>query len=146
MTATRSTARDERTSSQDIELRVAADPRELPIVRALAANIAARQDFDLDTLSDLKLAVDEACAMLITRAAPGSTMVCRFHTGDARIRLSATVVSEHDDVPGRNSFGWYVLTTLADATARIEPTLPSSNGYRHRLLIELVTPRTEVTR
>jgi len=144
MTATRMTAKDAQTSSAEtIELKVAAEARQLPIVRALAANIAVRQDLDLDSVSDLKLAVDEACSMLISRAAPGTAMVCRFRVGDGRIHVSAVVEADRDELPGRDTFGWYVLTTLADATVHVEPMLPSRGGRGHRLLIELVTPRTE---
>lgn len=141
MTATRSASEDRRTAPSAVELRVAADPRQLPIVRALAANIAVRQDFDLDSVSDLKLVVDEACSMLISKAAEGTTMVVRFRVRENRIQLSAMVVSDKGEFPGSRSFGWHVLTTLADATATIEPTRAGTDGDRHRLLIELVTPR-----
>jgi serine/threonine-protein kinase RsbW len=141
MTATQWTTEDRTMAPSAIELRVAADPRHLPIVRAVAANIAVRQDFDLDSVSDLKLAVDEACSMLIRSAAEGTTMVVRFYVRGDRIRLSATVLSDRLEVPASRSFGWHVLTTLADATATVEPGRAPSDGHRHRLLIELVTPR-----
>src|SRR6187399_2876666 len=68
----------------DIELRLAADLVNLPIVRSVVATIATRADFDLDAIADLRLAVDEACSTLITRAVPGTVMSCRFTmSGDA---------------------------------------------------------------
>ena len=63
---------------QGVELRMAANPTQLSIVRAVAADIAMRQDFDLDAIEDLKLAVDEACSTLITLAAPDAVLSCTF--------------------------------------------------------------------
>src|SRR2546423_3530913 len=39
-----------------IELRLAARLEHLPIIRSVAANLAIRADFDLDSIADLKLA------------------------------------------------------------------------------------------
>ena len=40
-----------------VEVRVHADPALIPSVRAVAADLAARADFDLDAVSDLRMAV-----------------------------------------------------------------------------------------
>ena len=97
-----------------IELRLAARLEHLPIIRSVAANLAIRSDFDLDSIADLKLAVDEACSTLITRAAKGATLSCRFLVRQNEIRFAATVASTSEHEPSRDSFGWRVLTTLTD--------------------------------
>jgi serine/threonine-protein kinase RsbW len=56
-------------AGDEIEVRVGADPAQLPVLRAVASVVAMRQDFDLDAISDLKMAVDEACSMLVLNAA-----------------------------------------------------------------------------
>ena len=122
----------------DIELRLGADLVHLPIVRSVVATIATRADFDLDAIADLRLAVDEACSTLITRAIPGSTMRCRFTVSDDELRFVGTVWSDTDSTPSTKSFGWRVLTTLTDSVdARV-----SSNGrHGHRVDIELAKRR-----
>nr|WP_253865563.1 ATP-binding protein [Prauserella halophila] len=109
-------------AENDIELRLGANLTHLPIVRSIAANLAARADFDLDAISDLRLAVDEACSTLITSAENGSTMRCRFTIESDELRFHGTVPSPDQDPPSTASFGWKVLTTLADsATTWLEP-------------------------
>lgn len=133
MTATNESSVDSVVGMSDIELRVPADARHLPIVRSLAASIAMREDFDLDFVSDLKLAVDEACSMLAGAAWPGADLRCRFRISAGLIEMTAAVVSTSDRPPDVQSFGWRVLTTLADtASARVDPV---AGG--HRLVIEL---------
>lgn len=97
-----------------IEMRVAASAAHISAVRVVAADLAARQDFDLDAVSDLRMAVDEACATLVPLAAAGTMLSCRFLVGAGRIEVQASVsVAERTTVP-QNTFGWRVLTTLTD--------------------------------
>ena len=50
--------------AERLELRVPITPMQLPAVRAMAGDLAIRMDYDLDSVEDLRLAVDEACATL----------------------------------------------------------------------------------
>jgi serine/threonine-protein kinase RsbW len=100
----------------DIELRLAAKLEHLPIIRAVAANLAIRADFDLDSIADLKLAVDEACSTLITRAVPGALLSCVFAVAPNEIRFAGTVAATGER-PSQDSFGWRVLTTLTTHAA-----------------------------
>ncbi|PXY31896.1 ATP-binding protein [Prauserella muralis] len=131
-------------AQDDIELRLGANLVHLPVIRSVAASIAMRADFDLDAIADLRLAVDEACSTLITRAEPGSTMVCRFTIDDAELRFSGAVVSSAGEAPSTASFGWRVLTTLADsASSWIEPG--AHNGQRNWVHIELAKRKPAFT-
>lgn len=122
-----------------IDLRLAARLEQLPIIRSVAANLAIRADFDLDSIADLKLAVDEACSTLITRATPGAALSCRFVVHHSEIRFWAVVRSDSDHEPSRDSFGWRVLTTLTDrAKAWVDPNGLSPEGRGPQLNIELV--------
>jgi serine/threonine-protein kinase RsbW len=123
-------------AEDDIEVRLGASLSHLPIIRSVAASIAMRADFDLDAIADLRLAVDEACSTLITRAVPESTMVCRFTISDNELRFCGAVSSTKGDAPSTASFGWRVLTTLADsASAWVEPS--SLDGQPTWVHIEL---------
>jgi len=48
-----------------VEVRTSASAALIPTIRAVASDLAARADFDLDAISDLRMAVDEACATLV---------------------------------------------------------------------------------
>ncbi len=97
------------------ELRLVADLGHLFVVRALAATIAIRQDFELDAVEDVKLAVDEICSTLVPRARPGEQLICQLSAVDGVIGVSAHVVSDTDSAIDQNTFGWRVLTTLTDS-------------------------------
>lgn len=102
------------TGSSTVEVRTAASPALIPTVRAVASDLAARADFDLDAISDLRMAVDEACATLVGLAADGSDLRCTFDVQGDRIAVAAQVQpAPGSDLP-TDSFGWRVLQTLAD--------------------------------
>lgn len=122
-------------------MRLGASLVHLPIVRSIAVNIAMRADFDIDAISDLEMAVDEACSSLITRAAPDAKLTCKFLIGTDQIGFSVTVSSASDGTPSTQSFGWRVLTTLSDsAVTWVEP----NGDGRHLVHIELAKKRPVV--
>ena len=101
--------------AERLELRVPTTPTQLPAVRAMAGDLAMRMDYDLDSVEDLRLAVDEACATLVDAADPTSQLLCRFLVRPERIRVHAQVQSaKPDTVLSTDTFGWRVLQTLAD--------------------------------
>lgn len=131
-------------SPDDIELRLAAKLDHLPIIRSVAANIAIRADFDLDAIADLKLAVDEACSTLISRAVPDTTLSCTFGIYDGGIRFSAQARSLTDGEPPRDSFGWRVLSTLADeVTAWVDGAGSPGGQHLHIALTKRKTAGEE---
>ena len=69
-----------------VEVRTSATAALIPTIRAVASDLAARADFDLDAISDLRMAVDEACATLVDAADPTSQLLCRFLVRPERIR------------------------------------------------------------
>jgi serine/threonine-protein kinase RsbW len=113
------------TQLSGVELRMAADPTQLSIVRAVAADIAMRQDFDLDSIEDLKLAVDETCSTLITMAADDDAVLsCHFAVdGGGAVHVRAKIAGKSAAGPDEGSFGWRVLTALVDSVeTRVEET------------------------
>ncbi|WP_370249531.1 anti-sigma factor [Nocardioides sp.] len=111
------------TDRADVELRLPAEGAYVAVVRSTTAGLAARLDFTIDDIEDLKIVVGEAGALLLELAEPGSDLTVEFHLGEGRLdlALSATVV------PGatidRDGFAWLMLSTLApDADARQDGT------------------------
>jgi serine/threonine-protein kinase RsbW len=101
--------------AERLELRVPTTPTQLPAVRAMAGDLAMRMDYDLDSVEDLRLAVDEACATLATIALGDAPLTVVFETTRAGLHIDAWVPTvDGTDVP-RDGFGWTVLGTLVDA-------------------------------
>lgn len=96
-----------------VEVRLPAAGAYLSVLRTATAGLAARLDFTLDEIEDLRIAVDEACAILLQQARPGSVLDCVFTlVGDALlVTVSAPTTEGH--APERDTFAWTVLTALA---------------------------------
>ena len=122
-------------SPPDAELRLPADSAYLAVLRTATAGLAARINFTIDDIEDLRIAVDEACAMLLTQAVPGADLECSFElTGDA-IAVSVAVLTLDGQEPSRDTFAWTVLTALAgevdssvDAENRVALSLRKRRG------------------
>ncbi|MCB0895997.1 MAG: anti-sigma factor [Nocardioides sp.] len=97
----------------DVELRLPADSAFASVLRTTTAGLAARLDFPIDDIEDLRIAVGEASAMVLPEAAPGSDLTCRFFMAHAALTVSVAVDVDHDVTPDFDSFAWQVLTTLA---------------------------------
>lgn len=97
-----------------VVLQVSADAAELPPLRLVAADLAARADFDLDTVEDLRLAVDEAASELVAIAAAGAVLTCTFYLDAERLEVISSVPVKPGSSVRQDSFGWRVLTMLVD--------------------------------
>ncbi|MFN2496126.1 MAG: hypothetical protein ABR608_09515 [Pseudonocardiaceae bacterium] len=95
-------------------MQVGANAAELPPLRVVAADLAARADFDLDTVADLRLAVDEAASELVTIAAPEAVLTCIFSLDVAQLEVTSSVPARPGARLRQDSFGWRVLATLVD--------------------------------
>ncbi len=113
-----------------IELHTVAKPVAIPTIRTVAADLAARADFDLDSIDDLRMAVDDACAMLGRLAAVNATLSCRFIVWAERIEVAAEVDADYSTDPlPTGSFGWRVLESLADEVSGVFlPGVPSPDA------------------
>lgn len=119
-----------------IELHTTASPVVIPLIRAVAADLAARADFALDSIDDLRMAVDDACVMLLGIAANSATLSCRFTVRPERIEAVAEVdVDDGADPLPTGSFGWRVLECLAEEVGAC--LLPAQSGQRGRVRISL---------
>ena len=110
-----------------VEVRTSASAALIPTIRAVASDLAARADFDLDAITDLRMAVDEACATLVDVAAPRSELQCTFLVRIDGIEVRAQVrAGAPGAVVSTDTFGWRVLQTLADEVSVL--TVPDDGG------------------
>jgi serine/threonine-protein kinase RsbW len=81
----------------------------------MAADLAMRMDYDLDAVEDLRLAVDEACAILAAIGSASEPLNVVFESSRSGLHIDAWVPAPNDTTVPRNGFGWAVLQTLVDA-------------------------------
>jgi serine/threonine-protein kinase RsbW len=97
-----------------VDLRVPADPAYLAVVRTATAGLAARLNLTLDEIEDLRIAVDEACSLLLGgRAHPGRTLNASFTVGVGNGTISVVIAGPVEELPEGASFSWSVLRALA---------------------------------
>jgi len=96
-----------------VTVRMPAEGAYLSVLRTATAGLAARLDFTLDVIEDLRIAVDEACAMLLSQAIPGSSLECSFALGRQMMTISVSVPCLSPQAPASDTFAWTVLSALA---------------------------------
>src|SRR4051812_7502356 len=110
------TSSDTRSPNGDaVEVRIPADVLYVSTLRLTAASLAARCDLTIDDIEDLRLAVDEACALLLPHAGPGATLEARFELARGDLLVHASVHADDDGEPDRHGFAWTVLGALASS-------------------------------
>jgi serine/threonine-protein kinase RsbW len=101
----------------DVELRLPADSVYVSVLRTTTASLSARLDFTIDDIEDLRIAVGEACAMVLPEADPGTDLVAEFFLGQGRLTVRVSVSGSDIAEPDYDSFAWQVLDTLAGEAA-----------------------------
>jgi len=105
-----------------VTVRMPADGAYLSVLRTATAGLAARLDFTLDEIEDMRIAVDEACAMVLSQAIPGSSLECVFSLGQDEMTVSVSVRCVAPRVPAGDTFAWTVLSALAGSVdAQVGP-------------------------
>jgi serine/threonine-protein kinase RsbW len=125
-------------ATDTVELTVPADPAYLSVLRTVIASLAAQRDFTLDEIDDLRIAVDEAGALLLPHAGSGSRLSAVFGGSAAGLRVEVAVAPLHAAAgrPDRSSFAWLVLTALTDSVVldesgqRLSLVLTRARGTR----------------
>jgi serine/threonine-protein kinase RsbW len=97
-----------------VSIRLPAASAYLSVLRTATAGLAARLDFTLDEIEDLRIAVDEACAMLLNEAVPGTDLTAEFELTGQEMQVRVEVATVGSSAPKRDDFAWMVLTALAD--------------------------------
>ena len=126
---------DQQGQRADVELRLPADGAYVSVLRTTTAGLAARLDFPIDDIEDLRIAVGEASAMVLAEADPGGELLCRFYLRPGELTVSVGVTASHVvAAPDYDSFAWQVLSTLAThaeaeaSNGRFSVTLTMESG------------------
>jgi serine/threonine-protein kinase RsbW len=102
------------TEDQEVLVAVPADATYVAVLRTTTAVLAARLEFSIDEIEDLRIVVDEAASLLIAKAAPRSTLECRLSADGATLALALSCRLTAGTVPDRDGFAWTVLQALSD--------------------------------
>ena len=97
-----------------VTLRVPPLADHLMLLRTVVSGIAARRDYTLEQVDDLRMAVEEAAVQLL-RHGTGSPLVLHatLEEDELRVELS-TVTATQDAVFDPSSFSWMILQALTD--------------------------------
>lgn len=109
-------------SSSTVRLELPAASGYLVLARTAVAAMCARLDYPLDRLEDVKLAVDEACTLLLSDTDPNQTLMLALEPGEeGALRATVSAVTRHGKAPKQSSFAWTVLSALVeDVSAAVE--------------------------
>ena len=136
-TAQMQTVPDVSVSGDAIELVVPALSSFVDIVRTATAGLAARLAFSFDDIEDLRIAVNEACAMVLAlpgaRTVDDAALTCRYQVRpEALVVTVSAPVDPTAALPATQSIAWQVLRVHAsevrgaieDGHARVELRKP----------------------
>jgi serine/threonine-protein kinase RsbW len=100
----------------EVRLSIPADSAYIAVPRSVVGNLAARNDFTVDAIDDLRIAVDEACALLLPQATDG-VLDCVFAIAPPQLTVRTSALVPSGWMPDTDSFGWTVLTALVESVA-----------------------------
>ncbi len=83
----------------------------LSILRITTAGLAARLGFDLDAVEDLRVAVDEACTLLLDE--PAAEITCRFYPDIDGLGIELEAPRSGGRQRWVGTFAWQLLSSLA---------------------------------
>lgn len=70
------------------------------LARLVASGLVAPLDYGLDDVEDLRIAVDELCALIVAHAEPSSMLTLTFEVADGEVRVRAAAPAPPPDGPG----------------------------------------------
>lgn len=99
-----------------VQLTVPADAAYVSVLRTVTASLAARRDFTIEEIDDLRIAVDEASALLLPHAQETGQLSAHFDGPHDALSVVVTLapIREGGGEIDETSFAWMVLAALAD--------------------------------
>jgi serine/threonine-protein kinase RsbW len=100
-----------------VVLRIPAEREQVVLVRSVAGHIAARRGLSIAELTDLRLAVDEACGLFLLSSHVtelAETLECRFDESPHALRVTVSTLVPSGFEPDTEDVGWIMLGALVD--------------------------------
>lgn len=100
-----------------VTLRIPADRDFVVLVRSAAGHLGARAGFSMAQMQDWRLAVDEACGLLLLPDevdATGEELECVFRLTADGVSVTVSAEARPGSKPQVGGFGWSLLAALVD--------------------------------
>lgn len=130
-----------RLPGSEVFLEIPADRLYVVLARSAAVHIGAVLKLGITDVTDLRLAVDEACAMFLLHpafpegSAAESGLSCRFEAYEDELRVTVRAPVPADFAPDTDTIGWIMLGALVD-----ELSWKHADGYGTVGLIKRIEP------
>jgi serine/threonine-protein kinase RsbW len=120
-------------------LTIPADREQVVLVRSVAGHIAARLGLSVSELTDLRLAVDEACGLFLLSpgfGTAGESVECRFEELPDALAITVSAPVPPSVQPDVDDIGWIMLGALVD-----ELTWKAEEGVARLSMVKHLTVR-----
>lgn len=128
-------------SRTEVGVQVSAQLAELAMLRALADTVGLTADFEIDEVTDMRMALDEIATGLILDAVPGASVDCRFAYDDRCMIVHISAVTRSEDALAQRNLCWPVVHDLTDTVHAVRfPFDGKRSGYP--IVVELLCMRS----
>ncbi len=111
----------DQTTRSEVSLRLPADSAYISVLRTASSGLAARANFTIEDIEDFRIAINEACSLLLPMADSDSDLTAEFHLAPGSITATVEVSSSHPRATDPSDWAWQVLTALtAEATQTVD--------------------------
>lgn len=108
-------------ATRSVEVRLPAETEFVSVLRTTAAALAARAEFTIDDIEELRMAIGEASNLAVDMAATDADLTASFHVGARQLRVRLAVPVAPDAQVDVHGFAWQILNALSpdvDAAVR----------------------------
>jgi serine/threonine-protein kinase RsbW len=103
------------TRDSAVVLGIPAERDQVVLVRSVASHVGARLGLSVAQITDLRLAVDEACGLfLLSPDFAGQLLECRFEQQPDALRITVSALVPPILAPDVDDIGWIMLASLVD--------------------------------
>ena len=111
----------DQTTRSDVSLRLPAHSAYVSVLRTASSGLAARANFTIEDIEDFRMAINEACSLLLPMAEVDSDLTAEFYLVPGSITATVAVSSSSPRATDPADWAWQVLTALtADPTQTID--------------------------
>lgn len=105
---------DNRAGNGAVSISIPSSADHVSLLRALVGFYAAREDFTLDEVDDLRMAVEEAAVQLLRRTKEDQLhLFVSTRSGELQAELT-TAVDDDEPLMDETSLSWIILSALSD--------------------------------